>query len=198
MFFPGPEPYRVDPGGTHVYTTRQIDTFGFPIGWDVYDYYIITLAEDLSPLATDWKFEQSRWGSTRPIHRYNRVKRFESTLFQLIGERGDVSLQLVIDIKRIGYNSDPKYVWESIRRILKRWGLRQYYNRITTIIELLGLPYRLNVPDPLEVVNDFKAIHCAFDRMAPHDRKYFPNIRFICFKMLERHNATFGFTVRSY
>ena len=192
--FLGPEPVRIDPGGIHVYTTEQIDIYGFPYNWGVYDYYAITSLDYLKPHKTDWKYEQSRRDNLRPIHRYSRVKRFESTLFQLIGERGSVDLQLVVDIKNIGYNSDPRYIWESIRKILKRKGLRKYYNRITSIIEMLGLPYRLKVNNPLEVVNDFKAIHCAFDRLNS-DRKYFPNIRFICLKMLERHDAKFGFAV---
>jgi len=194
MFF-SPEPVRIDPGGTHVYTTEQIDTYGFPYCWDVYDYYVITSLDYLKPLRTDWKFEQDRYGSTRPIHRYSRVKRFESTLFQLIGERGDVDLEVVLTIKQIGFNPDPRYVWESIRKILKRKRLRKYYNRIPSIIEMLGLPYRLQVSKPLEVVNDFKSIHYAFERLAPPDRKYFPNIRFICLKMLERHGASFGFRI---
>lgn len=194
MFF-APEPIRVDPSGTHVYTAEQIDIYGFPYGWGVYDYYVINTLEYEQPLKTDYKYEQYLRGTLRPIHRYSRVKRFESTLLQLIGERGDVDLQVIIDIKLIGYNSDPRYIWESIRKILKHEGLRKYYNRIPTIIELLGLPYRLKVSNHMEVVNDFKAIHCAFDRLAPPDRKYFPNIRFICLKMLERHGASFGFRI---
>lgn len=33
MFFTGPDPVRIDPGGTHVYTTTQIDLFGLPEYW---------------------------------------------------------------------------------------------------------------------------------------------------------------------
>lgn len=109
--FPIPEPIRIDPGGVHVYTTEQIDLYGFPFEWGVYDYYVISSLEYEQPLATDWKFEQSRYGSVRPIHRYNRVKRFESTLFQLLGERGDVDLQVILDIKNIGFDRDPKHIW---------------------------------------------------------------------------------------
>lgn len=194
MFY-GPLPVRVDVGGTHVYTSAQIDTYGFPYLWGVYDYYVITDPNDYVIYKTDWKFEQSRRDNLRPIHRYSRVKRFESTLFQLIGERGDISKEVISDIKNIGFNSDPRYVWDSIRSILKQKGLRKYYNRIPTIIQRLGLPYRIHVKDPLEVVNDFKAVHCAFDQQTLPDRKYFPNLRFICLKMLERHSATFGFRV---
>ena len=194
MFFV-PEPVRVDPGGVHVYTVTQIDQHGFPYNWGVYDYYVITTFDEMAPLGSDFPFEVSRRGSVRPIHRYSRVKRFESTLFQLIGERGQVDIQIVLDIKKIGYNSDPKYIWESIRRILKKRGLQGYYNRIPTIIGRLGLPYRSKCPDPLEVVRDFKAFHCAFALLPPSDRKYFPNIRFICLMMLKRHEAKFGFRI---
>lgn len=193
MFF-DVEPFRIDPGGVHVYTSTQIDLYGLPYLWGINDYYVITTKESLSPLATDWKFEQSRWGSLRPIHRYNRVKRFEYILFQLIGERGAVDQKIILDIQYAGYNKDPRYVWESIRMLLKAKGLRQYYNRIPTIIQRLGLPYRINVQDPRAIVEDFKALHYAFDHTSL-ERKYFPNLRFICFKMLERHGAEFGFHV---
>jgi hypothetical protein len=190
-----PEPVRIDPGGTHVYSTEQVDMFGDPFLWGITDFYVITTLDYMKPMKTDWKYEQYLRGTLRPIHRYSRVKRFESTLFQLIGERGDVDLQVVIDIKRGGYNKDPLYIWESIRMILKHRGLRKYYNRIPSIIKMLGLSYRITIADPLEVVNDFKAIHYAFERLPQSARKYFPNIRFICLKMLERHGATFGFRV---
>lgn len=122
MFFTGPEPIRVDPGGTHVYTVTQIDTYGLPHLWNVFDYYVISTLDYERPLRTDWKYEQYLRASTRPIHRYSRVKRFESTLFQLLGERGHVDLQVIVDIKHLGFNKDPRYIWESIRRILKNMG----------------------------------------------------------------------------
>lgn len=60
---------------------------------------------------------------------------------------------------------------------------------------MLGLPYRLKTANPLEVVNDFKAVHETFRRLEPQGRKYFPNLRFICLKMLERHNTKFEYRI---
>jgi len=191
-----PDPIRIEEGplgDVHVYYTSQIDLFGFPENWGVFFYCVVSNTE--SPMVTDWKMEQERRGSIRPIHRYNRVKRFESTLFQLIGERGVVSNQILSIIKRIGYNSHPDFIWESLRCILKSQGLRQYYNRIPSIIARLGHPYKLHVTNPIKIVNEFKAINQAFKYLSSSNRKYFPNLRFICLKMLERHNATFDFRI---
>ena len=60
---------------------------------------------------------------------------------------------------------------------------------------MLGLPYRIRVNNPLDLVNDFMAFNTAFIALPNNDRKYFPNLRFICLKMLERHDAEFGFRI---
>lgn len=188
--FPQPVPVRIE-GTTHVYTTRQIDMYGFPYLWNVFDYYVTSDLDYERPMTTDWKFEQSRWGSVRPIHRYSRLKRFESTLYQLLGLRGDVNLQVVVDIRTIGFNRDPRYIWDSIRGILKHLKLRKYYNRIPTIIMMLGLPYRIKTRNFEEIVNDFRRVDTAFKTLST-DRKYFPNLRFVTLKLLERHGTNFG------
>lgn len=59
---------------------------------------------------TDWKYEQYMFGTIRPIHRYSRLKRFQSTLYQLLGLRGDVHPSIIKDISKKGYNKDPKHV----------------------------------------------------------------------------------------
>lgn len=191
--FPQPEPVRIE-GTTHVYTTTQIDDYGFPYLWNVFDYYVISDLDYERPMTTDWKFEQSRWGSVRPIHRYSRLKRFESTLYQLLGLRGDVNLQVVVDIREIGYDPDPRYIWDSLRRILKHLKLRKYYNRIPTIIMMLGLPYRIKTRNFEEIVNDFRRVDTAFNSLTT-DRKYFPNLRFVTLKLLERHGTAFGIRI---
>lgn len=193
MNFPRPEPIRVE-GSTHVYTTQQIDDYGFPQLWNVYDYYVTSDLDYERPMTTDWKYEQYLRGTLRPIHRYSRLKRFESTLYQLLGLRGDVDLQVIVDIKNFGFNRDPRYIWDSIRRILKHLKLRKYYNRIPIIIQMLGLPYRIKTQNFEEIINDFRIVDTAFNSLITN-RKYFPNLRFVTLKMLEVHGTRFDFYI---
>lgn len=95
-------PIRVDNDETSVYTAEQIDNFGFPETWGVFNYYVTTTLEHERPLVMDWKYEQYIRGTSRPIHRYDRVKRFESTMFQLLGLRGHVDPEVVLELEKHG------------------------------------------------------------------------------------------------
>lgn len=89
-------------------------------------------------------------------------------------------------------------MWDSIRSYLKKNGLRKYYNRISSIIEMLGLPFRIRFPDCneflLRMSNDFLKISSQFDALTVK-RKYFVNIRYIVIKMLIKENVKFEFHV---
>ena len=86
--FPGPvQPIRFDDDQVPVYTSQQIDLFGLPDHWGIVVYRVIELREDAAPFVMDFKMERDR-NRLRPIHRYSRVERFESILYQLIACRG--------------------------------------------------------------------------------------------------------------
>lgn len=197
-------PVRVEHDVSY-YTTEQIDLYGFPDTWGVYNYLVISSLNYEKPCMTDWKYEQYMFGTLRPIHRYSRLKRFQSTLYQLLGFlflikglRGDVSAKVVKDISKSGYNKDPSHIWDSIRFYLKKNGLRKYYNRISTIIAMLGLPFRIKFPDCneflLRMSNNFLKISSQFDSLSVK-RKYFINIRYIVIKMLLKENVKFEFEI---
>jgi len=38
----------------------------------------------------------------------------------------------------------PEKVWDSIRKILKKTGYTNYYNRIPTILEVMGYEYKID------------------------------------------------------
>jgi hypothetical protein len=100
--FPGPvQPIRIDPDFVPVYTSSQIKLFGLPDYWGMTCYRVVELREDAAPFVTDFKMEQER-GRMRPIHRYSRVERFESVLYQLIGCRGKVPKSIVNLIREKG------------------------------------------------------------------------------------------------
>jgi len=164
----------------------------------VFYYTIIETRESAHPQVVDYTLTCERRGSLRPIHRYSRIERFESILYQLIGARGKVPKRIINYIKLVGYDKQPELLWESIRAILKEKGWRLYYNRIPTILQMLGESKTINFQDQAllisEIVIDFRKLSAAFDRR-PGGRKYFPNLRFIALKLLEAHGAVFEYMI---
>ena len=194
----GPDPIRME-DGYPVYDSRQIEVHGRPEYWGVENYRVISLRETEHPMVTDWKMEQER-GRMRPIHRYSRVERFTSILAQLIACRGKVPKEIIVKIKQVGYPQDPDLVWNAIRKILKDMKGRRYYNRIPTILEMLGFPKSKNGIDQnslmREIINDFKIVSSRFDRVKKElGRVYFPSLRFVAFKLLELYGIEFGYTI---
>ena len=185
--------------GMPVYTLDQINMYGEPWLWGVDAYLVTSTFENERPPTQDWKFEQSRLGSTRPIHRYVRQKRFEYTLYQLLGYRGNVPRSLVDLLESHGYNKDPKHIWESIRNFIKKHKFGNvYYNRIPTIIQMLGVNLRIDIADNsrfiTDIIDEFKIANYKFDNLDIKP-KYFPNLRYIALKFLEKNGADLQFHI---
>lgn len=197
---PGPvQPIRFDLG-IPIYTTFQIDQYGYPESWGVDEYEVIEEREEAHPMVTDYAMEMERRGALRPIHHYNRVERFESILYQLLACRGVIP-RLVIDTIEIeGYDDHPDRVWNSIRDILKRNKWSHYYNRIPVILDKLGYKRKINFGDESEfvrhIVNEFRKISARFEQMKSQlTRAYFPNLRYIVFKLLQENGAEFEYAI---
>ena len=192
------EPVKYD-NGMPVYTLDQVHMYGEPWLWGIDAYLVTSTFENERPQASDWKFEQERMGSVRPIHRYVRQKRFEYTLYQLLGYRGHVPRDLVDLLEYTGYNKDPRHVWESIRQFIKNYRFGNvYYNRIPTIIQMLGLNLRINIKDNsrfiTDIIDEFKIANHKFEQLKIKP-KYFPNLRYIALKFLEKNGADFEFYI---
>jgi hypothetical protein len=199
--FPGPcQPIRIE-NYIPVYDSEQVDLYGQPENWGIVSYLVIQTRESASPMVTDYKMEQERRGALRPIHHYSRVERFETTLYQLIGCRGKVPKMVIDYIVEEGYDDDVEKIWDSIRGILKKRNWRIYYNRIPTILQILGFGRKIEFGDKnsfvRDVVADFKILNYRFE-MRKDDmvgRKYFPSLRYIAFKLLEKHGAQFQYRI---
>lgn len=197
---PGPtQPIRMD-GNVPVYTSDQIDLYGLPDLWGIHEYEVIESRESSHPMVTDYQMEQERRGSLRPIHHYNRVERFESILYQLIGARGVVPKLVLTTIQLEGYDLDPAKIWNSIRAILKKHNWRLYYNRIPVILEKLGYKLKINFQDKnafvLMIVNEFRKMSAKFEQIRSQlERTYFPNLRYICFRLLKENGAVFEYDI---
>lgn len=179
------KPIRYE-GDVAVFSTRDIDDYGYP---EIYGYtkYIVVESRDLN-LVSDFKMEHE--ADLRPIHRYSRLARFKYTLFQLLGERGNVC-STAMSLVETYLKKDSKTKWEDTRKILKHYKFRKCYDRIPIILSRLGYGRSFNPltsEQVISIINDFKALSDKFERTKQeYNRKYFPNIRFIVFKLLSLH-----------
>ncbi len=133
-----------------------------------------------------------------PIHRYSRKDRFRFTFYQLLGVSGIVPL----DVKQFIKGQLKKYkvskakIWNQIRGILKKYKWRCFYNRIPEIIKFCtGL--QPEIKNTLDVLEDFGRFHYKWDHGLAEmvNRTYFPNLRFIAFKLMEKHDIKYPYNV---
>ena len=188
------EPIRLE-NDVPFFTSEQLQIYGRPehYGFD-FNYHVIESNDFARPVVMDWQMEMER--KLRPIHRYKRTERFKSIVFQLLAARGHVDPEIISIIKLEGYDKDERYIWNSIRAILKKHGKTKLYNRIPTILEILGYNLKINFNGNLisELLNDFQKISYYWDN-TEKTRKYFPNLRFIAFKLMEWHSTEFQYTI---
>lgn len=181
------QPLRIDADGTCVFTTDQVDDYGDPCLYG-FEKFVVIESRNLNT-TLDYNFSVSRdW---RPIHRYNRLARFKFTLLNLIGERTNIPQHVLILVKTF-LNSQSKNIWNETRKILKHYKQQKYYNQIPAILTQIGfkrLFQQLTASKIYDIENDFKALVQRFNEIKKiHKRVYFPNLRFIVFKLLELHS----------
>lgn len=169
-----------------VFTTRDIDDYGFP---ELYGYsnYQVVESRELN-LVTDFKMEQERF--FRPIHRYSRLARFKKTLFNILGENGRVPSQILVLVKTY-LNPLSTDKWNDTRTILKHYRQRKYYDNIPFIVKNVALGRcfpQLTGEQISSIVRDFQCLSDRYERIKfTFKRRYFPNIRFVTLKLLELH-----------
>lgn len=175
-------------GSTAVFTTSQIDLYGFPEYYGYTDYLVIS--DNECPMVMDYAMEQGgdTRGKLRPVHRYNRTERFTRILAQLLGLKTTVPSHLLAHMGECT-------CWEDVRQVLKQQGASRYYNCVPSIMVQLGLerPITLAVDNTLflKMVNDFQLFQAQYARQT-HASKYFPSLRYIAFKIMQDNNAEFN------
>lgn len=129
----------------------------------------------------------------RPIHRYNRLERFKNTLDQLLGCRGNISDNVMELMKNVKFN------WEQIRKILKKEKLPRLYNQIPLICRKLGFGNCIEFEDfqksYIGILKEFNRIHYKFNLMKGDERKYFPNLRFVALKLVQKWGGKFNLKI---
>jgi hypothetical protein len=179
------KPFRIDPDGIPLFTNLQIDDYGMPELWGYYKYHVIESREGV--FVSDYKMEQERY--IQKTHRYSREARFKVCLLNLLGERGRIP-EMVITMVKTSLNPGSNDKWNDTRRILKHYKQRRYYDNIPLILRMLKYE-RLFKPITSEkfeeLINDYKCLSTRFESIKT-GRRYFPNIRYVVFKLLELHD----------
>jgi len=178
-----------------VFTTEQIDLYGPPESNGFTEKYWVIDSEPkyLPPRKIE------HFVVEKPIHRYDRVERFQRCLKQLLGITGVIGKSLA-DIDSIMrdevYNYQRQYmpqcmVWGFFRKILFKHKRSSFYNRIPAIAKGEGL----HIQNPIItkrlfnlITSDFEQMHDIFPRIRHKlNRKYFPSIRAVCLLLMERY-----------
>lgn len=131
--------------------------------------------------------------STRPVHHYNRMDRFNSSMTNLLGY-GNVPehvTEIVLEELVIHEKED---IWESIEVILKKHKLQKYVDRIPTILRILGYEFMTTPVSTSKVESTFQMMSEKFD-LKQTDRKYFPKMRYVCLRLLIEQGAFFGYNI---
>ena len=140
------------------------------------------------------------WTKTRPVHYYYVKDRFKFTLCQLMGVAGDVPYHILCLFDKIEIRQVPKdKLWNYIRAILKTNGARLYYNRIPSIVLMLGLAK----PRFMQQEQILTAILKEFDEMViswktikdKFNRTYFINLRYVSLRLLSKYGIVFPYHV---
>ena len=174
-----------------VFSSDDIEIYGQPDYYGYTDYYVIETEATARPMVTDYHHNQTI--TFRPIHRYSRIERFNFTLSYLVGYKGTVPQKVLDACCHIEPN--PKTVWADIKSVLKENKWHIYYNRISLIINSLGLKITENITNQIyeAILNDFQTLNNQFEngKKKEWNRRYFLNLKFVALKFLEKYNIKF-------
>jgi hypothetical protein len=90
---------------------------------------------------------------------------------------------------------DVEGKWESVRKVLKQHKIARLYNQIPLIIRKLGFGNCIEFENfhssYIAILKDFNHLHYKFNLKKGTDRRYFPNLRFVALKLIEKHGGEF-------
>lgn len=167
-----------------IFTTQQIETWGFPEEWGFRDAYQVVERQRIG-LTHEQEARLARIAA-RPVHRYSRTERFRTILLHLMGMYGQVPPSVV-------EACEDAEGWEDIRCILKSGGWSLYYTRIPIIMRAIGLtpPTRGNGDCFAKILAQFADLDAAWPSVrAELGRTYFPNLRYCAMRLMNMNGIT--------
>lgn len=176
---------------TPYYSRDDLDLYGYPENWGVNDYGVV----DGQPIM------ELQWGNVtyKKIHRYDRIERFKTTMYHLLGINGRVKWQIIKTIRKIGFDKNPDRVWDSIRKILKETGNTKYYNRIPSILAIMQYDKVIDWGNDMELVltciREFYRMSENFDAANGKYGTYFPNLRFTALRVMMMNGVVFEYYI---
>lgn len=187
-------PIRIE-DGLPIYTTHQIDTYGFP---DCERYLVVREEIDCHPFQIICNNSPKNY----KVHRYCRRERFRTTLLQLCGiskietEKSRSLLECTLEQTPNHYTYLPPCIaWEKIREILKKTNRQLFYNRIPVIVQTVT-NNRLNFKNVAtktqiqSILKDFRLMDEVFDIVKNDlNRIYFPSLRYVALRLMEIHGV---------
>ena len=193
------EPLYVEHGIPH-YDLSDVLRHGDPTFFGVSEYSVVDNPTYSCPLMLEWKDEVALMEDGVYKHRYDRLERFRGTLFQLIGgSRVTIPWYVYHTIRSEMYNPHPDKVWDSVRDILKNYGYTKFYNRIPCILRYFNYPHKIIMKKNTlcNIINDFFKVNKWFEDVgkAEFGMNYFPNIRYMALKLMERNGVEFQYKV---
>lgn len=91
---------------------------------------------------------------------------------------------------------DPDTVWTRIQKELSKIGERKYFNRISRIMESMGMESLvIGKARCGDVLERFVEISRKFDEMKWEGRKYFPCLRYVALRLLKDYGTEFSVRV---
>lgn len=186
------EPIKLEEDGIPVYSSDDVNKYGKPDIYNVFVYIVIDV--DPSPLVyhkcTDMKI--------LPFHRYCRKERFRSTVNFLLG-KGKVPFEVFEKVIEQCSFSTEEELWTDISKILSKSGNWKYVNRIPTITKMLGYNEFFETRRLEFIYERFDKASDRFDYLKDRnlldERKYFPGLRYVAFRLLAEHHAKFNYPV---
>jgi len=179
------------------YSSSDIEIYGLPDHYGVQDYLIIESYEKQMVLEYQDEIDLARDGVY--IHRYDRIERFTTILFQLLGlSRVSIPDDVIRVIKNSMYREHASYIYNDIRDILRRYGYAKYYNRIPCILKILKFPLQIKYKQEMifAVQRDFKKLHETFEETKKElDVDYFPSMRYVALYLMERNGFLFEYHI---
>jgi len=184
---PMAKPIRYD-ASIPIFSLTSIQTYGPPDIFAFDKYLVIDDEVEMQYDIVQWK--NNNVGKLRPIHRYCRIERFKGILYNLLSLRGSVNDEVFELCEECGD-------WNEVRAVLKGNGLRRLYNMIPLILSRVGggmvwIDFRDDQGLLDDIIHDFIIVNNRFENEGFRKRwgrSYFPNLRFVAFKLMEMHNV---------